>query len=186
MLHYFQSIQGWFSYEHFYKEAIEKYQDGSHFVEVGSWKGKSTVFMAVEIANSDKNIKFDCVDTWQGSLDEEPHRNDPCIINCTLYDEFLKNIEPVKHIVNPIKSTSVEASKLYNDASLDFVLIDASHIYEDVCDDICSWLPKIKTGGTLAGDDYSEQWPGVIRAVNELIPMGQLVVINNCWKYIVQ
>jgi hypothetical protein len=185
MNHFYENIQGWFSYPHFYKEAVEKYPTESHFVEVGSWKGKSTSFMAVEIINSGKNIKFDCVDTWQGSLDEEPHRNDPSIINGTLYDEFLKNTNSVKHIINPIRLTSIEASKLYDNNSLDFVLIDASHIYQDVYDDINSWLPKIKIGGTLAGDDYSEQWPGVMQATNELIPFGHLIVINNCWKYIV-
>ena len=29
--------------------------------------------MAVEIINSNKNIKFDCVDTWKGSIEHETY-----------------------------------------------------------------------------------------------------------------
>jgi len=36
--------------------------------------------MGVEILNSEKNIKFDVVDTWLGS-DEEIHKNDLSVIN---------------------------------------------------------------------------------------------------------
>ena len=43
---------------------------------------------------------------------------------------------------------------LYENNSLDFVLIDASHKYIDVKEDIISWLPKVKKGGYLIGDDY--------------------------------
>ena len=35
-----------------------------------------------------KNIKFDCVDTWLGSLDEEVHQTDPSVVNDTLFDEL--------------------------------------------------------------------------------------------------
>jgi hypothetical protein len=64
--------------------------------------------------------------------------------------------------------TSLEAAKLYPDNSLDFVLIDASHDYPSVHADILAWLPKVKSGGILAGDDLP--WFGVKRAVDELLP----------------
>ena len=47
------------------------------------------------------------------------------------------------------------------DHSLDFVFLDASHEYKDVKDDIEHWLPKVKIGGTLGGDDMN--WKGVGR-----------------------
>jgi len=71
-------------------------------------------------------------------------------------------------VINPIRTTSIEASKLYEDNSLDFVFIDASHKYVDVKDDIKSWLPKVRKGGILAGDDII--WGGVEKAVKELLP----------------
>jgi hypothetical protein len=49
------------------------------------------------------------------------------------------------------------------------VFIDLNHSYESVKEDIALWLPKVKKGGYLAGDDYHENWPGVIQAVNEML-----------------
>lgn len=165
MQHFYQNIQGWFGFQDLYQEQVDRVQTPAHFVEIGAWQGKSTAYMAVAIAQSGKQIKFDVVDTWQGSLE---HQDDAIVKEQRLYDVFLNNIEPVKHIVNPQRMTSMEASKLYADHSLDFVFIDASHEYEDVLDDIRHWLPKVKPGGMLGGDDYN--WPGVNRAVKELLP----------------
>ena len=180
MIHYYQTIgENWFTYADLYKSMIDKYGDNSHFVEVGSWLGRSSCFMGVEIHNSNYNIKFDCVDTWEGSVE---HIGLDEIKNGTLYNQFLANIEPINHIVNPIKTTSVEASKLYDDNSLDFVFIDASHEYQDVLDDIMVWLPKIKVGGIIAGHDY--EYYQVNNAVHEFFKNEEFVTMNNnCWLY---
>ena len=182
MEHFYQNIQGWFIYHSIYDVAAQTFPSGSHFVEVGSWRGRSTAYMAVNIINSGKDIKFDCVDTWRGSLDEEVHQTDPSVVNDTLYDEFLNNMAPVRHVINPVRMTSMEAVKLYEDNSLDFVLIDGSHAYEDVCNDITEWLKKIKPGGMLAGDDFV--WEGVNRAVKELLPSADIIPDIGCYVYI--
>jgi hypothetical protein len=119
--------------------------------------------MAVEIINSGKHINFDVIDTWNGSTE---HQTDPILENDGLYCEFIKNIEPVKHAINTIRMASLDAANTYADESLDFVFIDASHMYEDVKADLIAWYPKIKPGGILAGHDYGT-WDGVTRAVNE-------------------
>jgi len=31
-------------------------------------------------------------------------------------------------------------------------------------------LPKLSPGAVLCGDDYSQRWPGVVQAVDELLP----------------
>ena len=167
MEHFYENIQGWFIYHDIYRAAVAAASDGAHFVELGSWRGRSTAFLAVEIINSGKDIKLDAVDTWLGS-DEAAHVNDPGVINGTLYDEFLANMEPVKFVVNPVRATSREAVQQYLDDSLDMVLVDGSHEYEEVNHDIVEWLKKVKPGSMLAGDDY--EWPGVKAAVNELLP----------------
>lgn len=48
-----------------------------------------------------------------------------------------------------------------------FVYIDGLHDYESVTQDIATWWPCVAPGGTLAGHDYSQSTPGVIRAVDE-------------------
>lgn len=139
-----------------------------HFVEVGTWLGKSAVFMAVEIINSGKNIRFDCVDTWQGS---DEHQQDHRVQNDTLYREFLKNIEPVRQWIRPVRASSVEAAAQYPDESLDFVFLDADHSYEAVKADIAAWWPKVKKGGIMGGHDYNTRGDhSVGKAVRERWP----------------
>jgi predicted O-methyltransferase YrrM len=173
--HFYQNIgENWFDYADLYSKVANDFPNGSHFVEIGSWKGRSASCMAVEIHNLNKNIKFDCIDTWNGSAE---HKNGYFNLN-NLYNEFLNNIQPVNHIINPIRMDSLEASKLYANKSLDFVFIDASHEYEDIKNDIIHWLPKVKIGGILAGHDIV--WPGVARAVSELIP-NHYLTSSTCW-----
>jgi predicted O-methyltransferase YrrM len=180
--HYYHVLEG-FSEDivDFYKIIIQQAQSGQHFVEVGGYKGKSTAFMAVEILNSEKIIKFDCVDTWEGSpeMKRGGEFQDHDVVNNTLYEKFLYNIQPVKKIVNPVRHTSVDAAKLYEDNSLDFVFIDADHSYESTREDIDAWLPKIKNGGIISGHDYSKNWPGVVRAVNETFD--DIRLYQTCW-----
>lgn len=160
MNHFYGSIGGWHNLlPQLYARVVNEFPSGSHFVEVGCWKGSSSAAMCVEIINSGKAIKFDCVDTWKGSIE---HINDPAIVNDTLYDEFIRNLKPVEGVYNAIRMSSVEAAKLYNDNSLDFVCIDASHDYDNVKADIEAWLPKIKIGGILAGDDYGHVQKAVL------------------------
>ena len=166
MKHIYENISGWFTFPELYRNIVLLYPNNSHFVEVGTWLGQSAAYMAVEIINSNKNIKFDCVDTWKGS---EEHINEKVIFQDTLYENFLSNIEPVKSVVNPIRNTSIEASKLYEDNSLDFVFLDAAHDYENVKNDIDAWYPKVKSGGVLAGHDYSSAWHEVVHAVNTFL-----------------
>jgi hypothetical protein len=70
-----------------------------------------------------------------------------------------------------VEKSSLEAAAWLEDASLDFVFIDADHSYEAVKADIAAWWPKLKPGGFLTGHDYdSEKFPGVVRAVDEAFP----------------
>lgn len=164
MKHFNNSIHGWCNFESLYYDMVQKAQDHSHFVEVGSWKGKSASYMCVEIFNSGKKIKFDCVDTWQGS---EENFQDSDVLNGTLFETFTRNMSPVEGLYTPIRLPSLEACELYQDESLDFVFIDAAHDYENVKKDIIAWLPKVKTGKFLAGHDYNGK--EVARAVHEVL-----------------
>lgn len=178
--HFYQTIgEDWFPYTGLYQGMVQKFDSGSKFVEIGCWKGRSAAFMAVEINNSGKDIKFDCIDTWKGSENEDYHQNDTNVKADTLYETFLHNVNPVKHIINPIRTTSVEGSKLYEDNSLDFVFIDACHTYECVKEDIEHWLPKIKVGGVLAGHDF--HYKTVSQAVIEKFGTVLYDQRGDCW-----
>ena len=175
MKHFYQNIgEDWFDYDDLYKSIITHYPDNSHFVEVGCWKGRSASFMAVEIHNSGKRIQFDCIDTWDGSEEHDLKDKD----EDWLYHEFLKNTFKVSHIINPIRTTSIEASKRYEDRSLDFCFIDAAHDYKSVKEDILHWWPKVKFGGCFGGHDYPH-WSGVKKAVDEIFP--SVINVKNYW-----
>lgn len=78
-----------------------------------------------------------------------------------------------------IETYSVEAAKRFADNSLDFVYIDGDHSREAVTLDIVTWLPKVKPGGILAGDDYirserDKRFYDVIGAVDEFVAVNQI------------
>lgn len=174
--------ENWFNYQNLYKKFVDICPENGRIIEVGCWKGRSSAFLAVEIINSGKKINFDCVDTWLGSPNESEHQNDSFVQKNELYELFLSNTEPVKHIINPIRLTSKEASKLYPDNSIDIIFIDACHDYDCVIEDIKSWMPKVKSDGILAGHDYPG-WPGVQKAVDELLDSGNIHTQESCWIY---
>lgn len=178
MEHFYQNLEGWFDYESLYQHVVQKYPSGSHFVEIGIFKGKSAAFMAVEILNSGKQIKFDCVDTWYGSPEHFSGESceDKDVVDGKLYQKFLENMTPVKGLYTPVRTTSLLASRLYQDQTLDFVFIDAEHTYAAVKEDIAAWLPKIKRGGMIGGHDWV--WPEVRNAIED-----SLVDINSEGNY---
>lgn len=177
MDHFYQGIEGWFDFEDIYRAAVAQAPSPAHFVEVGAFLGRSTCFLGVEIINSGKAIELDVVDTFRGTPDTAHmllSKMDPPDLG-TLFEQFRKNTAPVWHALTVIPLSSLEAARLYADGSLDFIFIDANHDYEAVRADIAAWLPKLRPGGHLGGHDYSEDWPGVVRAVDEAFGDGKLV-----------
>ena len=185
MEHFYDKIQGWFYYDSVYSDMVKSCPKdcGYTFVEVGSWKGRSTAYMGVEIINSGNNIKFYAVDTWKGSeehYDKNGSSYDPIIEQPDgLYNLFLSNIEPVKSVVTPLRMTSLEAAKCFVDESLAFVMLDASHDYENVKADIDAWYPKVAVNGILSGDDLD--WPGVGKAVFDSFAYNLATIHNKVW-----
>jgi len=170
--HFYFNIQGWFNYHDIYDRAVVWFPSGSHFVELGSWKGRSSCYLATLIHNSGKKIRLDCVDTWKGSWehnlsDEEIDDNDGIdaflsyqlknLKKKNLYEQFKKNIKPVEHIIRAIQGESTEVAKSYKDHSIDFIMIDGSHDADSVYEDLKAWEPKLKSSGILSGDDIREK-----------------------------
>lgn len=187
MKHFYNNIQGWFTFPKLYSEVVSRFPSGSHFVEIGVWKGKSASYMGVELINSKKNIQFDCIDTWEGSEEHLEAGGEAFEANLLtnkdwIWECFLSNISPVKNVINPIRKNSREAVNLYKDKSLDFVFIDAAHDYENVLKDIQAWFPKVKAGGIFAGHDYT--WgPEVKKAADDFFGPKNLPVREQegCW-----
>jgi hypothetical protein len=52
------------------------------------------------------------------------------------------------------RSTSSRQADLFPDGYFDWVYVDGNHYYEFVLDDLTRYLPKVRPGGYLTGDDF--------------------------------
>lgn len=184
--HFYHNIMGWFDFEDLYEREVRAAADDAHFVEVGAYHGKSTAFLAVEIANANKRIKLDVVDTFGGSSSpgEEFMRREAEAGGGSFRHTFDANVAPVAQYVSTVvQKPSVEAAVGYADKSLDFVFLDADHSEESLTADIAAWLPKVKPGGLLAGHDLSGAWPGVERAVRKAFGTNWQPVSLQSWEH---
>lgn len=115
-------------------------------VELGCWKGISTIFMAIFLP---LHGKVYAVDHWKGSAE---HTQD-CSM---LYPQFLSNVIRTRLTdqIIPLKMTTLEASRL-SLPSIDLIYVDASHDEDSVYQDLNAWYPHVQlSGGILCGDDY--------------------------------
>lgn len=152
-------IHGWFDFRDFYDYVAQKVGIGGIFVEVGSWKGKSAVYLAhrIEDLGNKEDVSIICVDTFLGDGDTG---------QAEVYDEFMENRENAEAGISVMRLTSCAAARSkFSVGCLDGVFLDAAHDYESVKADIAAWLPKVKPGGIFAGHDIDS--PGVLQAVQE-------------------
>jgi len=154
--HYWLALPGpnWFNGAGLYSRFVDRVEGHAVAVELGSWKGRSACFMGVEIANSGKSIEFYAVDHWRGTPGESAHEQDADANDGRLFEVFEANIAPIAAYVRPIRSDTVEAASRFPDESVDFLYVDAAHDYQGVLRDLDAWFPKVKSGGTIAGDDW--------------------------------
>jgi hypothetical protein len=175
---HWQEIDGWFEWRSAQEEAAHFFPEGSCFVEVGTYLGRSICSLAEVVERSGKAITLVGIDTCCGSGPEGPRQKDYHGAAVTqgrgtfagaLHENVLACGYGDK--ISLIIADSVRASRLFPDASVDWVHLDARHDYDSVTKDIQAWLPKIRRGGWLSGDDYDEiKWPDVVRAVGDLLP----------------
>lgn len=119
-------------------------------IEIGSWLGSSTRFIASHLP---KNGILYAVDTWRGSQNEAVHMQDPRLPH--LYQLFLSNIKHANLTdkIVPIRMESKEAANALN-VRADLIYIDGSHDVLSVMEDILSWYPHLNEKGLMCGDDW--------------------------------
>jgi Methyltransferase domain len=185
-------ISGWFQWRSAQEEAVRRFPEGSRFVEVGNFLGRSLCSLGEVAELSGKRFTLIGVDTCRGSGAEGPRGKD---YHCwavaegggTFAGMLHKNIIECGYgdVISLIVSDSVVASTFFADRSIDWVHLDGRHDREHVEADIAAWSPKIKIDGWLSGDDYDEiKWPEVVRAVSELLPEARPWSTNQ-WRWVV-
>ena len=184
-------IPGWFRWRSAQEEAAHEFPDGSRFVEVGTFLGRSLCSLGEVAKLSGKRFTLIGVDTCRGSGAEGPRGKDyhgaaVAEGGGTFAGMLHKNIIECGHgdSISLIVADSVLASTFFADRSIAWVHLDARHDYQHVKADIAAWLPKIKVDGWLSGDDYDEiKWPEVVSAVREVLPEARPWSINK-WRWV--
>jgi predicted O-methyltransferase YrrM len=125
-------------------------------VEVGSYLGASSLFIASALNRSKYTSKLYCVDTWQNTAMSDGEQD--------TWIAFKRNTQNFKNIF-PLRGTSVQVAAEFQN-KIDFLFLDGDHSYEGVKTDVDSWLPKVKSGGVVAMHDIG--WAeGVQQVVRE-------------------
>ena len=70
------------------------------------------------------------------------------------YETTCEKLAPFGDRSEIIRDISEVAVKQFDDQSIDFIYIDASHRWSGVALDLILWYPKVKWGGIFAGHDY--------------------------------
>ena len=136
---------------------------GGVIVEIGSWKGKSTICLA-KGAKDGNGVKVYAIDPHTGSSEHKEGGK-----NIWTFEEFKKNIEDaeVSDIVVPIVKTSEEAARDFKEP-VALLFIDGAHEYEYVKLDYDLWFPKLAEHGIIAFHD-TIGWLGPKQVVNDLV-----------------
>ena len=131
-------------------------------VELGSWLGESTRFLAQNAPNA----TVVAIDHWEGSVEHVEEFSD---MLPTLYEAFISSCWDDRGQIIPIRRNSLDGLKVVSRFGLvpDVIYIDADHGYDSVASELALCHELFPTA-TLIGDDY-EGFPGVRRSVNHFV-----------------
>jgi MMP 1-O-methyltransferase len=144
-----KDVPGWLSDEEgeaLYELARECTGRGV-IVEIGSWKGKSTICLGLG-SRAGNGVRIFAVD---------PHAD-------YRHGEFKDNIERagIADLVTPVKGLSQDVVEGFQEP-IGLLFVDGSHEEEDVRHDFETWVPKVIEGGTVAFHDTT--WHAGVRKV---------------------
>lgn len=190
-------LQGWNGNHHIFSDLIKELKP-KQIVEVGSWKGQSSVTMAEVVKRENLDTKILCIDTWLGALEfwltenlsqHEQNERNLLLKNGypQIYYQFLSNIVHTnnQNIILPLPLTSALAAKvlLARNIKAELIYIDASHEEDDVYNDIVAYWKVLANDGIMFGDDFHIFWTGVQNAVKKFSIENsvQYEQIDNFW-----
>jgi hypothetical protein len=155
---------------------IARLPKGGVGAEVGSWRGD---FAAQLLAGAEPRTLY-LIDPWayRGQAGYEQAMYGDAVakgqesmdaIHDSVLERFREQTDAGR--VSVWRKRSGDAARELAAQSFDWIYIDGDHTYDAVKADLEAFLPLVRSGGILAGDDYGDAgwWgDGVTRAVDEL------------------
>lgn len=131
--------------------------------EIGVYRGEMTRKI-LERCDLDE---YHLIDPWRKIKGyQEPQDKGSKETWNSIYKAVQKEFGDRNAFVFTKRATSSAASVTIQDHSLDLVFIDGEHTFKAVDHDIRLWLPKIRSGGVIAGHDFAYEFgDSVVRAV---------------------
>jgi predicted O-methyltransferase YrrM len=131
--------------------------DPVRILEIGSWEGRSTLFLLTYFAQG----HLTAVDTWAGS-DEYQYNATPDLRD--LEARFDGNLAPCASRLTKRKGSSLHVlpQLLDEQQKFDVIYVDGSHFADDVLTDGVTAWRLLRQGGVLIFDDFL--WPCYLRA----------------------
>lgn len=138
-------------------------------IEIGSWQGRSTAFLAQACADTDNGVVH-AIDTFQGNPGSEHNYEIDGSLR-SLEASFRQNMERTgvgDRVVTHAKF-SADAIEEVRSATrgVRMLFIDGEHTYEAVKSDLANYAELVAPGGLIVFDDYSPGFEGDVRAVHE-------------------
>jgi len=135
-------------------------------IEIGSYMGESTMLFA----SSQIFKEIHAIEPFAGHEDFNEKYNHNWY---RVKKEFEKNTRFFDNIIHH-EAYSYNIVDEFND-DYDFIYIDGSHDYKDIKRDL-------EKGGIIGGHDYHEWgWPGVFKAVNEVVGKPDTICCDTSW-----
>lgn len=150
-------------------------------VEIGSWQGRSTSFLARAVSDS-ANGRFFAIDHFKGNVGKEASYVVGEQDLSDLKYNFLSNMKSLNldSSVNLLDMTTVEAAREFRREQIRFLFVDGNHTYECVTQDIKLFFPLLSPSAIIVFDDFSNAFPGLLKAVGEML---QSVKTSRCLSY---
>jgi hypothetical protein len=140
-------------------------------LEIGSYKGESAfMFASLGIFS-----EIHCIDPFEGAEESNDIFNENWD---SVKNEFKLNTRHFNNITLH-QGFSYDLVNNFEDKYFDFIYIDGNHEYEWVKKDIELYLPKTKH--LIGGHDYQKEWPGVVKAVTEILGNPDKIYPDASW-----
>jgi SAM-dependent methyltransferase len=187
--------QGWNSQHPAFEEIIRNIRPDI-VIDVGVWKGASTILLADLLKRHGIPGAVIGVDTFLGNVEHWDRTSGFAGLmqyrfgRPLLYEQFLSNVvrADAQDRIVPLPQTTTIAALLLAKIGVQagLIHIDASHDYEDVLNDARLYWEILAPGGFLIGDDYNQDWPDVIEAADAFAAEKNVPLMNSPPKWIVR